>query len=329
MTRNYFRSRRRSRESGGNWDMGPCNDSLLPAQSIHRNRLLASILPHRPSESCHHMGSGCASSGVSIWYTGQRGGLVTRRKTRTKEQKKQHAKCEHACSSCCWALCRFSRSSVNQTRHRRAVLATLAETDQLSRCRKQHLSWTHVEFSKIGSGVVHEGTKRPSYPSVAKRIPNASLSRGITQQDKTARDIQKKTSLMTRFMHTKVANTTIDARFRCVHELSAQEICPCLFWAARAAHLTYLQNSTTKCDSEDATTTNRRRSRQRAAYSAVCQPPAWQDFPPASKEAGAWTTQCRAKKTGKIKRWRRTRYYHRVRAEVCKHMTREAQCFYV
>ena len=60
-------------ESGGHWDMGPCSDSLVPDQTIHRNRLIGPILPHRPSESCHHMGSRWASSGVSIWTSAPHG----------------------------------------------------------------------------------------------------------------------------------------------------------------------------------------------------------------------------------------------------------------
>ena len=66
ITRGYSRPRRRSRGPGGSWDMGPCNGTLVPAQSIQSNKLLAPILPQRPSESCHHMGSRWASSGVSI-----------------------------------------------------------------------------------------------------------------------------------------------------------------------------------------------------------------------------------------------------------------------
>ena len=125
MTRNCSRSRHRSREAGGIGDMGPCSDTLVPDQSIHRNRPLAPILPHRPCESCHHKGSRWASSGGSIGHrhcTGQRGDIVVQKNTRTKEQNKQ--------PSCRWAICRFSRGSVNQTRHRRAVLATLAETTE-------------------------------------------------------------------------------------------------------------------------------------------------------------------------------------------------------
>ena len=87
------------------------------------------------------------------------------------------------------------KSSMSQTRHRRAGHATLAETKkknrerrtQSSRCRKQQLSRTHVPFSKVGIEIVHEGTKRPSNSSAARRIPNISLSRGITHQDTTAK----------------------------------------------------------------------------------------------------------------------------------------------
>ena len=57
MTRNYSRSRHKSRQSGGIGDMGPCNDTLIPDQSIQKYKLLTPILPHRPSESCQHMGS--------------------------------------------------------------------------------------------------------------------------------------------------------------------------------------------------------------------------------------------------------------------------------
>ena len=62
LSRGCSRSRRRSRESGGCWD-----------KSIHGNRLLVPLLPRRPSENCHHMGSRWASCGVSIWTSALHG----------------------------------------------------------------------------------------------------------------------------------------------------------------------------------------------------------------------------------------------------------------
>ena len=62
------------------------------------------------------------------------------------------------CTSC--DICR------NKNRERRA---------QSSRCRKQQMSWTHVQICKVSSVMVHEGTKRPSYSNVATQNPNISL----------------------------------------------------------------------------------------------------------------------------------------------------------
>ena len=135
-------------------------------------------------------------------YTGQRGDIVVPKNTRTKEQNKQHAKCEHACPSCRWTTRQFPKSSMSQTRHTRADHATLAPTKngerrtQSSRCRKQQRSWTHVQISKVGSEMVHEDAKRPSSSSVARRIPNILLSRGITHQDKTAKVHSARASLL-------------------------------------------------------------------------------------------------------------------------------------
>ena len=44
-----------------------------------------------------------------------------------KRQGKTTCKVSHACTSCRWAICQFSRNSVNQIRPRRAVLATLVD----------------------------------------------------------------------------------------------------------------------------------------------------------------------------------------------------------
>ena len=87
MTRNCSRSRRRSREAGGIGDMGPCNDTLVPDQSIRRHRLLAPTHPLKPSGSCHRMGSRWASSGVSIWPPSLH--TTKRRYSRPKEHKEK------------------------------------------------------------------------------------------------------------------------------------------------------------------------------------------------------------------------------------------------
>ena len=87
MTRSCSRSRRRSRQAGGIGDVGPCNDTLVPDQSIRRHRLLAPTHPRKPSGSCHHMGSRWASSGVSIWPSSLH--TTKRRYSRPKEHKEQ------------------------------------------------------------------------------------------------------------------------------------------------------------------------------------------------------------------------------------------------
>ena len=87
MTRNCSRSRRRSREAGGIGDVGPCNDTLVPDQSIRSHRLLAPTHPLKPSGSCHHMGSRWASSGVSIWPSSLH--TTKRRYSRPKEHKEK------------------------------------------------------------------------------------------------------------------------------------------------------------------------------------------------------------------------------------------------
>ena len=56
----------------------------------------------------------------------------------------------------------------------------------------------------------------------------------------------------------------------------------------------------------------------------MCQPPARRNFLAASKEAGAWTTRCQEKGTGKMQ-LRKTRHYHQGQTDVCINCTREAR----
>ena len=131
MTRNCSRSRRRSREAGGIGDVGPCNDTLVPDQSIRRHRLLAPTHPLKPSGSCHHMGSRWASSGVSIWPSSLH--TTKRRYFRPKEHKeKSRTNNMQSVSMCVQDVAGpyvgSQKSSMSQTRHRRADHATLAET---------------------------------------------------------------------------------------------------------------------------------------------------------------------------------------------------------
>ena len=107
MTHGYSRSRRKSRESGGNWNtlrvftgmdflLPFFHISLLEVSTIWDPDGLPAAYPFRHQH-----------------YTGQGSGTVIRRSTWTKEQKKQHTKCDHACSRCRWVISRFSQSSVN------------------------------------------------------------------------------------------------------------------------------------------------------------------------------------------------------------------------
>ena len=131
MTRNCSRSRRSSREAGGIGDMGPCNDTLVPDQSIRRHRLLAPTHPLKPSGSCHHMGSRWASSGVSIWPSSLH--TTKRRYSRPKEHKEKSRtnnmqSVSMRVQDVAGPYVGSQKSSMSQTRHRRADHATLAET---------------------------------------------------------------------------------------------------------------------------------------------------------------------------------------------------------
>ena len=114
-------------------------------------------------------------------YTRQGGNAVTRKKKK-QGAGQQHAKCEHACPKLSLnntsVLRKFNESKSPQTcgtcdtcryknRERRA---------QSTRCKEQHMSWTRLQLSEVGSGMVHEGTKRPSgqaYPVYL--VPSAWL----------------------------------------------------------------------------------------------------------------------------------------------------------
>ena len=112
MTRNCSGSRRRSREAGGIGDMGPCNDTLVPDQSIRRHRLLAHTLPLKPSGSCHHMGSRWAFQRrihLAIVTAHDKEAIFSSERTQGEEQNKQHVKCEHVCPRCRWTIRRFSK----------------------------------------------------------------------------------------------------------------------------------------------------------------------------------------------------------------------------
>ena len=63
-------------------------------------------------------------------YTGQWSVTVDQSNTRTKEQNKQHKNCDMRVQAVARPYVSFSRSSVNRTRHRRAVLATRVEKKQ-------------------------------------------------------------------------------------------------------------------------------------------------------------------------------------------------------
>ena len=133
--RNCFRPHRKSPESGGKGDTGPSNDTLVPDQSFRGHTLLARTLRQKHSGSCQHMESRWASSGVSIWPW-------SLHRTRRICCHIKNVTCEPACPSCPYTTRQFSRSSMSQSRHRRAQQTTLATTKnsegraQPSRCEK-------------------------------------------------------------------------------------------------------------------------------------------------------------------------------------------------
>ena len=128
----------------------------------------------------------------------------------------------HTCSAC--ELC-------NPAERKRKTNKSIA---QPSRCSGQYMSWARFRISEVSSGMVHEGTKRSSYSSVARRIPNIwsnieSTPRGQkgNKSRKELRQQKKPTSgePIREYGNCRHDNNT---KLRSVHEFSGQEKFACL-----------------------------------------------------------------------------------------------------
>ena len=220
MTRGCTRLRQKSRESVGCW-----------IRSIHGNRLPVPILPRGPSANFATIWD---PDGLPEAYPLDIG--TTRDKeaillfTRTQGPKGRLNKGQ---SVTCVHECQFSRSSVNQIRPRRAVLATRVETNRL-RVRNSHdVRKVHqLPRSQANcSGEVHESARKPSYLCGQGYRKYFAKQRGRAHRDNATKP-QGTCVIAAPYMKRSPPNytkSTVNEMWR-RDENSAQEKNPCLSW---------------------------------------------------------------------------------------------------
>ena len=151
------------RESGGSWD-----------RSILGNRLPVTLLPRRPLK----IPTSWDPDGLPAAYPcGTQGQKV-------RVNNAQSVTCVHKLSR---AICQFSRSEPNSTQTC-GLCDTCRHTNRLPDRSGHDVKKKHQlpRSQAKCSGEVHESARRPSYLSVARRIPNTLQRRGCIsrQSDK-------------------------------------------------------------------------------------------------------------------------------------------------